>query len=204
MGLIFSKGEKVTQEEKEIAQEIEEWIVLRNNTIIELTRVADELDSLHRKATYSKLAGGIAGAIGGGIALGGLVMSLFTGGTSLLLTGTGLTIAAGGGVTATVAEVVEFVKKKTRVDAAQKALEQDKAVQAQLLAKIENTVDTVQLDIAERRKLKANLKTFLDGVQKLWFSGMKMFVNNILTIIVSLLDCYWGFIEYILLGCWVC
>lgn len=176
MGFTFSKAQAdaVTEKEKEIKQEIEDWIQLRNNTIAELTRVADELDDLHKKATYSKIAGGVAGVVGGGIALAGLALSFFTGGTSLFLTGSGLTIAAGGGVTATLAEVVEYLKNKTKVDAAQKALEEDKKVQAALLKKIEESVETSDVDEEVKSRFQRNLHSFVDGVQRLWFSGVKM------------------------------
>lgn len=174
MGSNFSKSEELAQKEKKIRLEIEDWLVLRNNTITELSRVADELDDIHKKATYSKIFGGIAGAVGGGLALGGLALSFFTGGASLFITGTGLTIAAGGGVTATLAEVVEFLKKKTRVDAAQKALEADKARQAELLSQIESTIDTSDIDNTQKSRVLSSLKVFVDGIQKLWVSGFRV------------------------------
>lgn len=174
MGLSFSKSADLAEKEKQIQLEIGDWVALRNTTITELSRVADELDLLHKRATYSKIAGGVAGAVGGGIALGGLALSFFTGGASLFLTGTGLTIAAGGGVTATVAEVVEYLKKRTRVDAAQSALEQDKKVQAQLLAKIESTIDTSDIEAEHKSRVKTSLKAFVDGMQKLWVSGLRV------------------------------
>ena len=68
MGLSFSKSAELAEKEKQIQLEIDDWVVLRNNTISELSRVADELDLLHKRATYSKIAGGVAGAVGGGIA----------------------------------------------------------------------------------------------------------------------------------------
>jgi len=174
MGLIITKSAEVEKKEQQIKLEIEDWLELRNKTIQELSRVADELDSLHKKATYSKIAGGIAGAIGGGLALGGLALTFFTGGASLFLTGTGLTVAAGGGVTATLAEIVEYLKKKTRVDEAQKALEHDKTVQTALFTKIENTIDTSDIDTEQKHKVRSNLKSLVDGIQKLWVSGVRV------------------------------
>lgn len=174
MGVNFSRSAELAEKEKEIKLEIDDWVQLRNQTIYELSRVANELDQLHKKATYSKIIGGVAGAVGGGIALGGLALSFFTGGASLFITGTGLTIAAGGGVTATVAEVVEYLKKRTRVDAAQKALEEDKKVQAQLLDKIETTIDTSDIEAEHKSRVKSSLKAFVDGIQKLWVSGVRV------------------------------
>lgn len=174
MGVKFSSSSSFSENEQQINFQIEDWITLRNNTITELLRVADELDDLHKKATYSKILGGVAGAFGGGLALSGLALSFFTGGSSLLLTGTGLTIAAGGGVTASVAEIVEYLKKKTRVDAAQKALEIDKAAQAALLSKIEATIDTCDIESEEKKRVKSSLKSFVDGLQKLWVSGVRV------------------------------
>lgn len=174
MGASFVKSAELKDKEKEINLEIEDWICLRNNTITELSRVADELDALHKKATYSKILGGLAGAVGGGIALSALALSFFTGGSSLFLTGTGLTIAASGGVTATLAEIVEYLKKKTRVDAAQKALEEDKAAQAALLTKIEATIDTCDINTEQRDRVKSSLKSFVEGIHKLWISGMRV------------------------------
>lgn len=174
MGVNFSRSAELAEKEKEIKLEIDDWVQLRNQTIYELSRVANELDQLHKQATYSKIIGGVAGAVGGGIALGGLALSFFTGGASLFITGTGLTIAAGGGVTATVAEVVEYLKKRTRVDAAQKALEEDKKVQAQLLDKIETTIDTSDIEAEHKSRVKSSLKAFVDGIQKLWVSGVRV------------------------------
>lgn len=175
MGIsLSSRYKQLSETEKELSVEVEEWLQLRQRTINELSRVANELDSLHKTATYSKIAGGIAGAIGGGIALSGLALSFFTGGTSLFLTGTGLTIAAGGGVTATVAEIVEYLKKRTRIDCAQKALEKDKTAQAALLSKVEKTIDTSDFEPVQKDKVKARLRDFVDSVQKVWFSGIKM------------------------------
>ena len=174
MGLKISSP-SLSKKEQQIGLEIEDWIKLRNNTIKELLRVANELDDLHKKAAYSKIAGGLAGLVGGGLVVGGLAFSFFTGGTSLFLTGTGVTLAAGGGVTATIAEVVEHLKKKTRVDAAQKALEADKAAQATLLSNIETTIETSD-DIGpdEKSRVKSSLKSFVDSIQKVWVSGFKM------------------------------
>ncbi|XP_067946670.1 apolipoprotein L3-like [Watersipora subatra] len=175
MGIKFSKSTELTENEKQLSFLIEDWITLRNKTICELSRVADELDDIHKKATYSKIAGGVAGAVGGGLAVTALALSFFTGGTSLLLAGTGLTIAAGGGVTATLAEVVEYLKKKTRVDSAQKALEIDKSAQAELLSKIETTIDTSNIGKDDKAKAKIGLTSFIDGLQLLWASGLRIY-----------------------------
>jgi len=172
MGISTSKSQEVLEKEKEIKVEIEEWISLRNETIKELNRVADELDSLHKKATYSKIAGGFAGAVGGAVALGGLVMAFVTGGTSLAITGAGISLAASGGVAATAAEVVEYLKKRTRVNTAQKALEDDRKRQNELLEKIEATIDKSDIDQEQKNRARVSLKSVVDGIKKMWSSGI--------------------------------
>ncbi|XP_038648863.1 apolipoprotein L6-like [Scyliorhinus canicula] len=71
--------------------------------IIELQTVADDIDTCHRRASIATIAGSSTSAVGGTVAMAGMLAAPFTGGISLLFTGAILA----GGITTAAASVTE-------------------------------------------------------------------------------------------------
>ncbi|XP_028649388.1 apolipoprotein L3-like [Erpetoichthys calabaricus] len=77
--------------------------------IRELHSIADGVDSFHKKATIANITGGSVSAVGGIVTIVGLILTPFTLGASLVVTGVGLGVAAAGGVTSASATISDTV-----------------------------------------------------------------------------------------------
>ncbi|XP_043553096.1 apolipoprotein L3-like isoform X1 [Chiloscyllium plagiosum] len=78
----------------------------------ELCEIANHIDACHRDVNIAKITGSSAGVTGGILAIGGLIYSPFTFGTSLALTGVGIGLRAAGGVANIGASITDHVKQK--------------------------------------------------------------------------------------------
>ncbi|XP_029431057.1 apolipoprotein L3-like isoform X2 [Rhinatrema bivittatum] len=81
-------------------------------SIAELRQIADNLDGFHYGATVASITGSAVSAAGGITTIVGLILAPFTFGTSLIVTGVGLGVAAAGGVTSATATISDTVKDK--------------------------------------------------------------------------------------------
>uniref|UniRef100_A0A8C5QH52 Apolipoprotein L3 n=1 Tax=Leptobrachium leishanense TaxID=445787 RepID=A0A8C5QH52_9ANUR len=82
--------------------------------ITELRSIADEMDNFHRKAVITNVVGSSVGIAGGVATIAGLLLSPFTLGASLAITGIGVGAAAAGGVTSAAASIAEVIIKKAK------------------------------------------------------------------------------------------
>ncbi|XP_055521171.1 apolipoprotein L3-like [Leucoraja erinacea] len=103
---------------------------------MELQRMADEIDSYHQNATIANVAGSSAGLAGGILSIAGLIAAPFTMGSSLLLTGVGVTLGAAGGVTNIVSNVSDNVNQKNKRKRVNEIIEGYKAETMRLTDKL--------------------------------------------------------------------
>ncbi|XP_043082619.1 serine/threonine-protein kinase PLK4-like [Puntigrus tetrazona] len=82
-------------------------------TLEELRALADDLEKVHFKTTVGSLTGGVLGLAGGITSIAGLILSPFTLGASLIVTGVGIGAAVAGGVTAGASNITNMVNQKT-------------------------------------------------------------------------------------------
>ncbi|KAM4555910.1 uncharacterized protein PAE49_014832 isoform 2-T2 [Odontesthes bonariensis] len=78
-----------------------------------LRALADGLERIHENTTIGSLAGGVIGAVGGITSIVGLILSPFTLGASLIVTGVGVGVGAVGGITAGVSNITNMVNQSS-------------------------------------------------------------------------------------------
>ncbi|XP_029353109.1 serine/threonine-protein kinase Nek3-like [Echeneis naucrates] len=76
-----------------------------------LREVADSLERVHQGTTIGSLTGGVIGAVGGITSIMGLILTPFTFGASLIVTGVGVGVGALGGLTAGASNVRNMVNQ---------------------------------------------------------------------------------------------
>ncbi len=78
-----------------------------------LEELADGLERVHFNTTVSSLTGGVIGLAGGITSIVGLILTPFTLGASLIVTGVGIGVAVAGGVTAGVSNITKMVNQRS-------------------------------------------------------------------------------------------
>ncbi|XP_039508028.1 uncharacterized protein LOC120463186 isoform X2 [Pimephales promelas] len=78
----------------------------------EWERITDSMESAHYSATAGSLSGSVIGAAGGITALVGLILTPFTLGASLIVTGVGVGVGVAGGVTGAASTITNTVQQK--------------------------------------------------------------------------------------------
>ncbi|XP_015235707.1 PREDICTED: serine/threonine-protein kinase PLK4-like isoform X2 [Cyprinodon variegatus] len=78
-----------------------------------LRALADGLERIHEGTTIASLTGGVIGAVGGITSIVGLILSPFTLGASLIVTGIGVGVGAVGGVTAGASNITNMVNQSS-------------------------------------------------------------------------------------------
>ncbi|XP_047441159.1 calcium/calmodulin-dependent protein kinase type 1D-like [Mugil cephalus] len=78
-----------------------------------LRDLADGLERVHKGATVGSLTGGVLGAVGGITSIVGLILTPFTLGASLIVTGVGVGVGALGGVTAAASNITNMVNQQS-------------------------------------------------------------------------------------------
>ncbi|XP_051744605.1 probable myosin light chain kinase DDB_G0271550 isoform X2 [Ctenopharyngodon idella] len=81
--------------------------------VSEWGRITDSMESAHYSATAGSLSGSVIGAAGGITALAGLILSPFTLGASLIVTGVGVGVGVAGGVTGAASTITNTVQQKS-------------------------------------------------------------------------------------------
>ncbi|XP_055027667.2 uncharacterized protein [Misgurnus anguillicaudatus] len=82
-------------------------------TLEELRTLADGLERVHFNTTVGSLTGGVVGLAGGITSVVGLILSPFTFGASLIVTGVGIGTAVAGGITAGASNITNMVNQRT-------------------------------------------------------------------------------------------
>ncbi|XP_067298880.1 uncharacterized protein [Pseudorasbora parva] len=91
------------------AQTIEE--LYTNLEVLE--KLADGLEKVHYNTTVGSLAGGVVGLAGGITSVVGLILTPFTLGASLIVTGVGIGVAVAGGIASGVSNITKMVNQRT-------------------------------------------------------------------------------------------
>ncbi|XP_052459297.1 serine/threonine-protein kinase Nek10-like [Carassius gibelio] len=78
-----------------------------------LEELADGLETVYYNTTVGSLTGGVVGLAGGITSIVGLILTPFTLGASLIVTGVGIGVAVAGGVTAGVSNVTKMVNQRS-------------------------------------------------------------------------------------------
>uniref|UniRef100_A0A3B4VN41 Protein kinase domain-containing protein n=1 Tax=Seriola dumerili TaxID=41447 RepID=A0A3B4VN41_SERDU len=112
-----------------------------------LRDVADDLERVHQGATIGSLAGGVIGAVGGITSIVGLILSPFTLGASLIVTGVGVGVSAVGGVTAGASNLKNMVNQSSDRKAVKSILQEfEQKIQAVVtwLQEIGNSLQNIR------------------------------------------------------------
>ncbi|KAL0190079.1 hypothetical protein M9458_017178, partial [Cirrhinus mrigala] len=78
-----------------------------------LEELADGLEKVHFNATVGSLTGGVIGLAGGITSIVGLILTPFTLGASLIVTGVGIGVAVAGGVASGVSNITKMVNERS-------------------------------------------------------------------------------------------
>ncbi|XP_059361767.1 uncharacterized protein LOC132099876 [Carassius carassius] len=103
-----------------------------------LEELADDLETVHYNTTVGSLTGGVVGLAGGITSIVGLILTPFTLGASLIVTGVGIGVAVAGGVTAGVSNVTKMVNQRSN-------RQKIKMIIAELQEKITSTSCCIQI-----------------------------------------------------------
>ncbi|XP_073729737.1 uncharacterized protein [Misgurnus anguillicaudatus] len=85
-----------------------------NTTLQVLRTLANDLERVHFNTTVGSLTGGVVALAGGITSVAGLILSPFTLGGSLILTGVGIGTSVAGGVTAGTCTITNMVNQSTK------------------------------------------------------------------------------------------
>ncbi|XP_065104632.1 uncharacterized protein [Paramisgurnus dabryanus] len=85
-----------------------------NTTLQVLRTIANDLERVHFNTTVGSLTGGVVALAGGITSVAGLILSPFTLGGSLILTGVGIGTSVAGGVTAGTCNITNMVNQSTK------------------------------------------------------------------------------------------
>uniref|UniRef100_A0A667WQH8 Protein kinase domain-containing protein n=1 Tax=Myripristis murdjan TaxID=586833 RepID=A0A667WQH8_9TELE len=120
---IFSKDPKLRPTASEIlgrpfiihflSAKSKETVKELQTNLDKLRTVADGLERVHQGTTIGSLTGGVIGAAGGITSIVGLILTPFTLGASLVVTGVGIGVAAAGGLTAGVSNITNMVNQSS-------------------------------------------------------------------------------------------
>ncbi|XP_042615209.1 serine/threonine-protein kinase Nek1-like [Cyprinus carpio] len=103
-----------------------------------LEELADGLGTVYYNTTVGSLTGGVVGLAGGITSIVGLILTPFTLGASLIVTGVGIGVAVAGGVTAGVSNVTKVVNQRSN-------RQKVKLIIAELQEKITSTICCIQI-----------------------------------------------------------
>ncbi|XP_026186503.1 serine/threonine-protein kinase 4-like [Mastacembelus armatus] len=112
-----------------------------------LRELADSLERVHQGATIGSLAGGVIGAVGGVTSIVGLILSPFTLGASLVVTGVGVGVSVLGGVTAGASNITNMVNQSSDRKAVRsiiKEFEEKISAVVTWLQEISNSLQTIR------------------------------------------------------------
>jgi hypothetical protein len=109
------------------------WVTQRKKVLRMLEEMIRELDDLHNKSGMARVGGRTGSLVGFGVATGGILLAIPTGGLSLLAVLPGLAVGAGGAVTSAGASVAEWKITKDHVKTIQEQLEADTAIANEVL-----------------------------------------------------------------------
>ncbi|KFM75148.1 hypothetical protein X975_15044, partial [Stegodyphus mimosarum] len=101
------------------------WCNSRQEVLLTLKSVAEEIDRHHYNVNIASLTGTTSSIAGGTAAIGGLILSPFSGGLSLALSAGGLFGTVAGSATTLGANIAEAYLTKELTDRASKVLETD-------------------------------------------------------------------------------
>ncbi|XP_051778109.1 apolipoprotein L3-like [Erpetoichthys calabaricus] len=116
--------------------------------IDDLRCIADKLDSFHKKATIAKITGGSVSVAGGVVTIIGLILTPFTLGASLVVTGVGLGVAMAGGVTnasATISDTVNNSVDRKKVEEIIESFQKNINVFEEPLEDVKNFTNKIEL-----------------------------------------------------------
>uniref|UniRef100_A0A8C1QXD9 non-specific serine/threonine protein kinase n=1 Tax=Cyprinus carpio TaxID=7962 RepID=A0A8C1QXD9_CYPCA len=103
-----------------------------------LEELADGLGTVYYNTTVGSLTGGVVGLAGGITSIVGLILSPFTLGASLIVTGVGIGVAVAGGVTSGVSNVTKMVNQRSN-------RQKVKLIIAEIQEKIISTICCIQI-----------------------------------------------------------
>uniref|UniRef100_A0A8C1RA99 Apolipoprotein L3 n=1 Tax=Cyprinus carpio TaxID=7962 RepID=A0A8C1RA99_CYPCA len=125
-----------------------------------LEELADGLGTVYYNATVGSLTGGVVGLAGGITSIVGLILTPFTLGASLIVTGVGIGVAVAGGVASGVSNVTKMVKQHSNH-------QKVKMIIAELQEKITSTICCIQIiqTAVETEQLRCKCKISLSKAQ---------------------------------------
>ena len=147
---------------------LKECIDKNDKIIPELENLRIEMIAHHATCNTVKAVGTVASTTGTGIIIASLVSAPFTGGLSLLGTGSGLALSVGGGATNVVTDFVDSVKTKNIIQLIKDLVESKQSLNNQLQQHFDSIKDMeqhlVNNDIPHEEALFSILRGVLDSI----------------------------------------
>lgn len=103
-------------ENNSIEKILEDFLGNREEMILEMMRIADELDEVHKNVNITKVVTGSTGIAGTILCISGLVLAIPTAGLSMFLTVGGGALAAASGTAHLGSDIAEHVIKRSRLE----------------------------------------------------------------------------------------
>lgn len=152
---------------------VEKWKPVRDNTITTLKEIVEKLQKMNRDVRISRITGASTSIVGGIVAIVGFALIPVTFGGSLALTIVGTTVGVAGGATSAGATIADIVKTKISNSKAEKILEKDRELTAEInkkLKEMSRMVQRVQCEHGNIPKTKI-LSLMLRGGQGIGYIG---------------------------------
>ncbi|XP_077083568.1 uncharacterized protein LOC143736762 [Siphateles boraxobius] len=136
--------------------------------VSEWKTATDSLEEIHHKCTVGSLSGAVIGAAGGITALVGAILTPFTFGASLIVSGVGIGVGVAGGVTGAASNITDTVKQKSLRERFEK-LQQDYKKASEPILNSLRTLGKLQKKVTKFSDFVS--KSTSDKVQMSWRIG---------------------------------
>ncbi|RXN18507.1 serine threonine- kinase Nek5-like isoform X1 [Labeo rohita] len=150
---------KKDEEETNESEDSQEAPIESEVSLKVLEELADGLERVHFNTTVGSLAGGVVGLAGGITSIVGLILTPFTLGASLIVTGVGIGVAVAGGVASGVSNITKMVNQRSD-------RQKVKLLITNIQEKITSTsycIQNIQIAVETQRLLSESNESWLDA-----------------------------------------
>uniref|UniRef100_A0A8C8S345 Apolipoprotein L3 n=1 Tax=Pelusios castaneus TaxID=367368 RepID=A0A8C8S345_9SAUR len=142
----------------------------RGKHLVDLRKIADVIDEVHRGATIANITGGTVGIAGGITTIVGLALVPVTFGASLKVSLTGLGVSTLGGLTSAAATTTDLGVNKVKKEAVKKLLEECQSE----LENINMCIQIIRVQAQNMNDLLVGLSQIGSGAGRIVLNTMKM------------------------------
>ncbi|XP_059849555.1 apolipoprotein L3-like [Hypanus sabinus] len=155
---------KGTQTIQDFVNEFPNWERRMNRYIRDLQEIANGIDRYHKGATIANVTGSSLGAVGGVLALAGIITAPFTAGISLVLTAVGTSIGVAGTAAKLTADLVEYGEQSTKQIKVDEIIKRYKSDLKETLEHLTEIFSVLQSHLVEREIAESYCNEIKTGV----------------------------------------